>query len=407
VLEAAEELVQFPGVERLEPSAAPGRPARFTTRELLRVECEALELALAGLDVDAPRVDKKILARTLMQSGPALTGEQRMFVHEAASRPDRVVCVVGAAGTGKTTALRVLAEAYRESAVPVLGAAPSGRAADELASSIGVASATLHRCLLEAHREGGLPGGCVLLVDEAGMAETRVLAPLLELVERAEGKAILVGDPHQLPAVGAGGLYPTLCEQLGAISLAENRRQRDISERHALARLRAGDPEPYLAHAARAGRLQLADDRTVAKQRLLEDWWQVAQHDLPGSLMLAYQRDDVRDLNDAARTLLIRAGRLSPVALELNDREFRVGDRVLCRHNDARLGVRNGTRATVVDLDDRAMTLRTDKGATRRVPLAYATDHLEHGYALTGHAAQGATVERVFVLLHDHGALQE
>jgi ATP-dependent exoDNAse (exonuclease V) alpha subunit len=294
---AAEDLARFPSVELLEPSKGPGRPARFTTRELLRVEREAVELALAGLDVDAPRADKKIFARRLMQSGPALKGEQRALVREAASRTDRVVCIVGAAGAGKTTALRVLADAYRETAMPVLGAAPSGRAADELADSTGVPSSTLHRLLLDAQREGGLPRGCVLVVDEAGMAETRVLAPLLELVDRAEGKAILVGDPRQLSAVGAGGLYPALCERLGVIELSENRRQRDLSERQALARLRAGDPEPYLAHAASRGRLQVADDATVAKQRLLEDWWQIAQHDLCGTVMLAYGRADVRDLN--------------------------------------------------------------------------------------------------------------
>jgi hypothetical protein len=103
----------------------------------------------------------------------------------------------------------------------------------------------------------------------------------------------------------------------------------------------------------------------------------------------------------------MRAGRFGSEAVELGEREFRAGDRVLCRHNDRRLGVRNGTRATVVELDDRAVTLRTDRGATRLVPLAYAADHLEHGYALTGHAAQGATVERAFVLLYDRGALQE
>jgi ATP-dependent exoDNAse (exonuclease V) alpha subunit len=193
------ELAEFPGVELLEPSAAPGRPARFTTRELLRVEREALQLALAGLDVDAPQAEKETLARTLMQSAPSLTGEQRALVHEAASRPDRVVCVVGAAGAGKTTALRVLAEAYRESAVPVLGAAPSGRAADELASSTGMSSVTLHRLLLDARGEGGLPRGCLLVVDEAGMAETRVLAPVLDLVERAEGKAILLATPTSCP----------------------------------------------------------------------------------------------------------------------------------------------------------------------------------------------------------------
>jgi ATP-dependent exoDNAse (exonuclease V) alpha subunit len=239
------------------------------------------------------------------------------------------------------------------------------------------------------------------------MAETRVLAPLLELVDRAEGKAILVGDPQQLPPVGAGGLFPALCEQLGAINLAENHRQHDLWERRALEQLRGGDAESYLAHAARRGRLQVDDDATIAKQRLLEDWWPVAQHDLPGSVMLAYRRTDVRDLNDAARTLLTRADGLGPEALEAGGREFRVGDRVLCRRNDERLGVRNGLRATVVAVERDALTLRTDGGALRTLDRDYAAEHLEHGYALTGHAAQGATVERAYVLLHDQVALQE
>jgi hypothetical protein len=123
--------------------------------------------------------------------------------------------------------------------------------------------------------------------------------------------------------------------------------------------------------------------------------------------MLAYRRADVRDLNDAARTLLARAGELGTDALEAGGHEFRVGDRVLCRHNDERLGLRNGTRATVIALDDDQLMMHTDGGALRTVDRRYAAEHLEHGYALTGHAAQGATVERAFVLLHDQGALQE
>jgi hypothetical protein len=245
------------------------------------------------------------------------------------------------------------------------------------------------------------------MVDEAGMAETRVLAPVLELVERAQGRAILVGDPHQLPPVGAGGLFPALCARLGAISLDENRRQRDLSDRQALVRLRDGDPEAYLAHAARRGRLHLEQDPTEAKQCLLSDWWQVAQHDLAGSVMLAYHRSNVCDLNEAARALLRRAGRLGPDTLEAGEREFRVGDRVLCRRNELSLGVRNGTRGTVVALEPSALTLRTDRGALRSLPLPYAAADLDHAYALTGHAAQGATVERAFVLLPDQGALRE
>jgi conjugative relaxase-like TrwC/TraI family protein len=407
VLEEAEVLAWLPCLQRLEQDEAPGRPARFTTRELLAIEENALELALAGRDFGAPCPDRTVLARLIMESGRDFTGDQGMLVHEASRRPGRVLCIAGAAGAGKTTALRVLADAYRESEVPVLGAAPSGRASDELEVATGVPSSTLHRLLLDAHREGGLPRGCVLLVDEAGMAETRVLAPVLELVERAQGRTILVGDPHQLPPVGAGGLFPALCERLGAIELADNRRQRELSERRALALLREGDPHAYLAHAARSGRLHLEHDPTEAKQRLLEDWWQVAQHDLESSVMLAYHRSDVRELNEAARKVLTRAGRLGPDAVETGGREFRVGDRVLCRRNELSLGVRNGTRGTIVDVEPSTLKLRTDRGALRSLPLTYAEVDLDHAYALTGHAAQGATVERAFVLLPDAGALRE
>jgi ATP-dependent exoDNAse (exonuclease V) alpha subunit len=407
VLETAEELSRLPGVELVEADDVPGRPARFTTRELLQVEHETLELALAGRDVGAPAADRRLLARMLLDSAAGLSGEQRMLVHQASTRPDRVVCVVGAAGAGKTTALRLLADAHRESGVPVLGAAPTGRAADELTAGAGITTRTMHRLLLDAQTEDGLPHGCVLVVDEAGMAETRVLAPLLELVEQAEGKAVLVGDPQQLPPVGAGGLFPALCDRLGAINLTENRRQHDPFERRALEQLRDGDSEAYLTHAARRGRLHVEEEATVAKRRLLGDWWQTAEHDLAGTVMLAHRRTDVRDLNDAARTLLGQAGRLGPDALEVGGREFRVGDRVLCRRNDEQLGVRNGIRATVVDVGSQALTLRTDGGALRSLDERYVAEHLEHGYALTGHAAQGATLDRTFVLLHDQGALHE
>lgn len=361
VLDAAEELSGFPGVELVERGETPARPARFTTKELVAVEREALELALNGRDVDAPGPDRTILARTLMRSGPALTGEQRMLVHQASCSPDRIVCVVGVAGSGKTTALRALNDASRQSQIPLLGAAASGRAADELEAATGIPSRTLHRLLLDT-REQPLPRGCMLVVDEAGMAETRVLAPLLRLVEQAGGKALLVGDPAQLPAVAAGGLYPALCERLGAIELTEHRRQRDPLEREALARLRRGDPEPYLGHAAQHGLLAVDDEPTMAKQRLLADWWQTGQRDRAANVMLAYWRADVHDLNQAAHALMLRSGRLGRDAVTFGEREFRVGDEVLCRQNDARLGIRNGTRGTIVGLDDETLTLRDDAG---------------------------------------------
>jgi conjugative relaxase-like TrwC/TraI family protein len=405
VLEAAEVLSRSPCLGLVEPGDLPGRPARFTTRELLAIERDALDLAIEGRDVGAPVADGRTLLRTLADSG--LAREQRRLVREAALSRDRVVCVVGVAGAGKTTALSTLAEICRRSGIEVLGAAPSGRAAEELTAAAGVPASTLHRLLLAHVRGHELPHRCLLVIDEAGMAETRVLGPILCLVEAAEGKAILLGDPRQLPAVGSGGLFQALCDELGAVELTENRRQHDPEERRALALLRGGNPEPYLSHAATRGHLHVDHDPTAAKQRLLEDWWQTAVSDPLSAVMIAHRRADATELNHAAHALMLRAGRLGPEGLRFGEREFRAGDRVLCRHNDSRLGIRNGTRATVVDLNDDRLTIRTDAGALRHLPTAYVEEHLDHGYALTGHAAQGATVERAFVLLEDRGALQE
>jgi conjugative relaxase-like TrwC/TraI family protein len=406
VVELANELSRFPTVELVDGDT-PGRPARFTTRELLAVEREAVELALAGRDVTVPAPGRRPLAEALMLTGHELTGEQRMLVHEAASRSDRVVCVAGVAGSGKTRALRALAHAYRGIEVTVLGAAPSGRAADELQAATGIRSRTLHRLLLDAQRGDGFPHGCLLVVDEAGMAETRVLAPLLQAVDRAEGKLLLVGDPAQLPAVGAGGLYQALCDRLDPVELTGNRRQRDPLEREALANLRAGDPDPYLAHAASQHRLAVDENPTAAKERLLTDWWPEARRNPTLSVMLAYRRDDVDELNQAAHALMVRHRRLGDEAVTLGEREFRVREKVLCRQNDHRLGLRNGARGTVVKLDADALIVRDQTGTSRRVPFEYAAEHLDYGYALTGHAAQGLTVDRAYVLLHDQGALQE
>jgi conjugative relaxase-like TrwC/TraI family protein len=403
-------IIRRPEVTTVGDDTTPGRPGRFTAANLLDLERDAIRIGLGGREAGAPRAAIARVMSALAGAPVRLSEEQRTLVATAALTSDRVVCVIGIAGAGKTTALRALGDSFMRSDVPVLGAAPSGRAADELREATEIPARTLHCLLSEARRSGGLPRGCVLVIDEAGMAETRVLAPMLSLVEEARGKAILVGDPVQLPAVGAGGLYASLCDRLGAVRLVENRRQHDRAERDALTRLRDGDAEGYLGHAAHASRLAVADDAAHAKQRLLADWWQAAaEGDLREVVMLALRRADVAELNQGARALLRRGGRLGANELVAGDRAFRAGDRVICRRNDSVLKVCNGTRATVhtADAEAGALTLRLDGGPIRQIPVGYAAEHLEYGYALTGHAAQGLTVDRAFVLARAEGALAE
>jgi hypothetical protein len=121
--------------------------------------------------------------------------------------------------------------------------------------------------------------------------------------------------------------------------------------------------------------------------------------------MIAHRRVDVAELNDRARSLMRADGRLGrDEVLDAEGRPFAAGDRVLVKRNERRLGLINGTRADVctVDAEQRALTLTLKDGTSRQIDAATLDrGGLLHGYAVTAHAAQGATVDRSFVLGSD------
>ena len=412
VRELCARFVEADGVARVADDPAPGRPARYSTRELLRVERDALALVEEGRDSGAPAVSPEFVDRVLAerQADVALSEEQEAMVRAIATSADRVVAVVGRAGAGKTTATHALAVVFRDAGAVVVGAAPSGVAAEKLEDETGVPSMTLHRLLDRAGRESGMAPGCVVIVDEAGMAETRILAPVLERVADAGGKVILIGDPQQLPAVGAGGLFAGIVERCGAVELMENRRQRDPLEHDALAAIRRGLGRDYLAFAQRRERLLVSENPIETRTRLLADWWAAAREDLPGSVMIALRRRDVGELNALARGLMETHGRLGRDRLTIAGKEFAAGDRIVCLRNSDRLGVKNGTRGTVAEVDRErgSLVVETDRGGRATLTRRYlAARNVRHGYALTGHSGQGLTVERAFVLGRGEARLQE
>ena len=82
--------------------------------------------------------------------------------------------------------------------------APTGRAARELTEEAGIPARTLDRLLIDLEQLGDeLPRGCVLILDEAGMAATRPSARLLQAAEQARRE----GHRHRRPRparLGAG-----------------------------------------------------------------------------------------------------------------------------------------------------------------------------------------------------------
>jgi ATP-dependent exoDNAse (exonuclease V) alpha subunit len=105
---------------------------------------------------------------------------------------------------------------------------------------------------------------------------------------------------------------------------------------------------------------------------------------------------------------------LGETEIALAGGSFAAGDRVMLRRNDRRLGVANGDRGIVDHVDRDAGAIDVQLAGRRvRLDAEYvertsdrAGDALAHGYAITGHSAQGLTCDEAFVLVSD-GASRE
>jgi conjugative relaxase-like TrwC/TraI family protein len=386
--------------------AATSEERRHSTPELLAVEKRLVESTLGRRDEGAGVVADPTVAAALRRR-PTLSDEQGEMVRRLTRGGDGVQLVTGKAGTGKTFALDAAREAWQAEGYSVIGAAVARRAAHELQDGAGIESTSLAALLQDLRQGGGhgLPARAVVVVDEASMAGTRQLGELLEFAERARTKVVLIGDPHQLPEIDAGGAFRALLTRSDPIELTHNRRQHEAWEREALDHLRAGRAEEAIARYERHGRVVLGEGAEDVRQRLVADWWSATGEG--EAAMIAARRDDVADLNVRAREFMRANGQLAPDALWVGEREFAVGDHVVALKNARHLGVVNGTRATVRQVDGAALALdvRTSDGRDLTLPRTYleATTQLggrtlDHGYAITGHKAQGMTTGKAFVL---------
>ncbi|WP_133647517.1 MobF family relaxase [Paraburkholderia flava] len=153
--------------------------------------------------------------------------EQRAAALHIASETGNHAFVEGWAGTGKTTLLRALADAYKESGFSVLGCAQSASATQTLSRETSVPSRTIASLLLaiQSGRQT-LNNRTVLVLDEAGMVGSREFALVQQAVVDAGAKLIAVGDSKQLQPIEAGGIFRALVREHGAAEISTIRRQR-------------------------------------------------------------------------------------------------------------------------------------------------------------------------------------
>ncbi|MBY6412878.1 relaxase domain-containing protein [Rhodococcus sp. BP-252] len=351
------------------------------------------------------------LAAHVHRTGWDLGADKQALVEHFLFSGTLLAAGVGPAGTGKTTAMRVVVDAWRGTGYDVIALGPSAKAAGVLGDELGVEGRTIAD-VLTRHTNGldtGITSGALILVDEAGMASTHDLDHLTAAA--AEGGAVvrLLGDPQQLAAVDTGGALRLIARESGAPELVEVHRFRDTEEAEISLRLRDGDSSVAAWYAAKDRvRFGMADDLA---EKVFAAWCGDADANTT-SLMIASSNDTVRGLNDRARTDRIAKGLVSRGGHELSDGlRASAGDRIVTRRNDSDLRVtgtqgervRNGDLWTVETVHrDGSMSVRhVDHDGRIRLPADYVRTHCELGYATTIHRSQGMTVDTAHVLVDD------
>jgi conjugative relaxase-like TrwC/TraI family protein len=385
---------------------AGAREQSFTTVEVLAAEHTIAATIETLADQAGPGIDHDTVTAALRAReeaiGSPLTRGQRAAVEALCCTGRAVTVLVGVAGSGKTTVLDAATDALQASGYRVLGTSTSGQAARTLGAEANVEARTFASLLWRLdHGQATLDDRTVVVVDEAGMADDADLARLTLAIGRSRAALVLVGDHRQLAAVGPGGALAALLERRPdlVVNLDENVRQHDPDERRALAELRHGSAPNAVRWYATAGRIRVQPRRTDTLIALTKAWAADvdAGHD---TALLAWRRADVADLNRLARRAWDELGRLRGDDVHVTGgRSYAIGDRVVALAPNPEAGIVTSDHLTITAVTPDRIDARTIDG--RAVTLTGAgidTDHLDYGYALTVHRAQGATYDRAHVL---------
>ena len=382
-------------------------------------------LSLVRTPVEVLPRAEKVIDDIEKEQGVAYAPLQRQAVCLAAQ--GGILLLTGGPGTGKTTSLRGIVSLYERMGLDVALLAPTGRAAKRLGEVTGREAQTIHRCLgmsfndltgqvtfkknakdpLEAH---------AVIVDEMSMVDLELMRALLEAL-RPSCRLVMVGDPDQLPSVGAGNVLGDMLRSgvLPAVSLTQVFRQ---AEQSAIIRN---------AHAVNQGQAPCMDSNQGdffflcrrSPDRLVQTVVELCRDRLPRSMgvepgqiqvLSATRRGECGtvNLNRALQAALNPPGRDKRQKL-WGDTVFRVGDRIMQTKNNYDVlwtkddgtvgsGIFNGDVGVIEDIDPAGelLTLRFDDRTA--VYTADMLAELDMAYAMTVHKSQGSEYPAVVLV---------
>ncbi len=398
---------------RLVREAHPGGEAVYRKPAFLAEVGVARALANLRLSPGkpAPLHLPEMLEEVQRERGLTLSPEQAQAVMAACR--EKVLVLTGGPGTGKTTIVSLILDLYRRWGAKVLLMAPTGRAAKRLSETTGAEAATIHRALEFSPQSGGFRRHAgeplkadVVIVDEVSMVDIYLMYHLLRAVP-PEARLILVGDAHQLPAVGPGNVLKDLLDA-GVVPVARlTQIYRQARESLIVVNAHRVNQGAYPVLPRRFGEgdfvFQEVDDPEEAHRRLLELVCEVLPH--------RYGFDPVKDiqiitpmhrgaLGVAAlnHDLQERLNPHSPV-YPFGERAFRRLDKVMQLKNNYVKEVFNGDVGQVWDYEKETGRLLVDFDG-RLVPYEPGErEELTLAYAVTVHKAQGSEFPAVVLVL--------
>ncbi len=380
-----------------------------------------LEMAMAPLD-ELP-MGEKFIAAIEKTKNIRYAELQREAICMSAER--KIMILTGGPGTGKTTTLSGILALFDRLHRKTLLAAPTGRAAKRLAELTGSEASTIHRLLeVQISPETGEmyftkneddPLSCdALIVDEMSMVDVLLMHSLLRALP-PKATLILVGDPDQLPSVGAGNLFSDLIRsgRIKTVCLTEIFRQAQQSL------------IVMNAHAVNRGELPVltAKDRDFffmkrrEPQALVQTVAELCTARLPKNMGIPTTDIQVISPTRKGETGTVNLNRVLQSVLNppsttkkekfFGENCFREGDRVMQIRNNydilwkktngggAGTGIFNGDIGTILEIEPRENMLRI---AFDDKEVYYDSDmlsELELAYAITAHKSQGSEYRAV------------
>lgn len=320
--------------------------------------------------------------------------------------------ITGSPGTGKTTVLKMILEVYRrlwpDNKIVLM--APTGRASRRMAESTGFDGAcTLHSGLglvseedegSRSRKKDGLDADMVI-VDEFSMVDMWLAGKFFPALKKG-AKIVLVGDPDQLPSVGAGNVFKELiqCGLVPVTVLDEIFRQaKDSLIAHNARFIHEGNTRLYYGNDFQ---FLPCDNQEDAAAVIIERYCQ----EIEGSgiehvqILSPFRTEGAASsdhLNAAIREI-VNPFRSTEDEVRIGPKVFRVGDRIMQTKNTDK--VSNGDLGFIRYIEDTPEGKRIGLEFGKDRSLEYGTEdlaNLDLAYATTIHKAMGSEYDIVLM----------